>query len=81
MSSVGGEKFVDWKKAADSLLHRNYALKVIDLGFEDDVLRRIFDTRETPEGFVRWVAAKHGLIHRKDWTLQRAKSLLHSVMK
>jgi len=81
MTSVHIEKFADWQRSADRCLLRDYALSLTDLGFEEDALRRIFDTGETPKGFFRWIAAKHDLIHRKDWTLQRAKSLLRSVLK
>ena len=54
--------FEEWAAAVDALCRRHFAASWSDLAGDLEPLQRAFESAETPDGFVRWLAEKYGLL-------------------
>jgi hypothetical protein len=61
--------FENWKREVDDLMHRQYAITIVDAGIDDDGLRKHWGTQSSAGDFVEWFAIKYDLTSVAEWNL------------
>jgi hypothetical protein len=61
------KEFSAWKREADQQMHAEYAISIVDAGFDDGDLRKHWVTRVSAAEFVGWFGTKYDLIPVAEW--------------
>jgi hypothetical protein len=65
---------MDWVRAVDRLMKRDWCIDVSDAGLDDDQLARYWRDGGTPAEFVGWFAEKYDLIRFEPRPVRRSLS-------